>query len=161
MRQKKLIVVVLVSLAFNVGFASQVFLDWSRSRTRAETATDSSDVAEMKCYPKEFHQLCNRLQAELEALRNKQAEQTRRLAQLMTSNTPDPVAISLCLDEISATERLIKGMVMDTVLAQRATLEPAELESFCSHIQTRLCAPWANCRPTGGCPPNKEDHSDQ
>jgi len=156
-RDHKLLVVLLVSIAFNVGFASQVALDWSKSRIKAATSHD------LDCYPKEFHHLCSQLQTELDARRSEQAVQTRQLAQLMTSNEPDMQAISLCLDQLSATERSIKGLVIDTVLEQRATLAPAERESFCSYVQNRLCAPWADCRPNGGCAPHDEqpDCSDQ
>ena len=150
MMKNRLIVVLLVSVAFNVGFASQVALDWSRSRIETETSPD------LGCYPSEFHHLCSQLQTELDALRNEQAEQTRQLAKLMTSTEPDVQAISQCLDQLSATERSIKGLVIDTVLAQRETLDPKERESFCSYIQNRLCAPWVDCRPNGGCAPHDE-----
>lgn len=156
MRQNKLIVMLLVSLAFNVGFTAQVALDWSKSRV-----TEVESSADLGCYPMEFHDLGDQLETDLEALRIEQADQTRRLAGLTTSTEPDIEAISRCLDGLSATERSIKGAVIETVLAQRATLDPAELKRFCGHVQNRLSAPWVDCRPSGGCPSHeRESESD-
>jgi len=160
MRQNKLIVILLVSLAFNAGFTAQVVLDWSKSRV-----SQAEPSADLGCYPMEFHHLGNQLETDLDVLRIEQAEQTRRLAHLMTSAEPDDEAISRCLDRLSATERSIKGAVIETVLAQRATLDPAELKRFCGHVQNRLCAPWVDCRPSRGCPSHKHesesDNADQ
>ena len=151
MKRRTLIGALLVSVAFNLGFSAKLALQWSRARSE-----QPSVVGRMDCYPAEFRELCSRLEAEVQKLRVEQAEHTRRLAELMAAEEPENEAIGACLDELSRTERLIKGAEIDTVLAQRATLGPEDVEKFCSHVRNRLCTPWADCRPAEGCEANHE-----
>jgi hypothetical protein len=72
-----------------------------------------------------------------------QAEQTRRLAELVSAAEPDDAAIAECLDRLAMIGRSIQGLVVETILTQRATLPAAERALFCTTIHQRLCEPWA------------------
>jgi Spy/CpxP family protein refolding chaperone len=90
-------------------------------------------------------ELSERLQHELEPLRRQQADETHRLAELIAAAEPDRSAIAACLDRLTASERSIKGLVVETILAQQAELPASQRAVFCNHVRRRLCDPWHGC----------------
>ena len=141
-RQLWLAVALVVSLSFNAGL---LIGGWRSNGSRNQAEPDLGD------YPSEFYTLCDRLQGDLQTLRARQAEATHDLADLMTCPAPDRAAIDRCLDRLTATDREIKRVVVETVLSQRELLPDSERKTFCDKVQRRLCESYADCAMGDGC----------
>jgi Spy/CpxP family protein refolding chaperone len=142
MKNRLLMLALAVSAAFNLGFIG----------TYTYNSCCPPGGAELPpCLSQDSHQsprmadLSERLQHQLEPLRRQQAEETRRLAELIAVAEPDRTAIAACLDRLTASERSIKGLVVETILAQQEELPASQRAVFCNHVRRRLCDPWHGC----------------
>jgi uncharacterized membrane protein len=142
MSRRLLMLGLAVSAAFNLGFVGTYTYSSCGATAGSELppclSQDSSRSLRM-------NELSEHLQQELEPLRRQQAEQTRRLAELIAAAEPDRAAITACLDRLTASERAIKGLVVETILAQQAELPASQRAVFCNHVRRRLCDPWHGC----------------
>jgi hypothetical protein len=145
--RRVLLLALVASLAFNFGLVGSRLVAARDHSAPAATAIDRD------AYPPEFAALCDRLDADVAALRTVQAQHTRELADLMASASPDPAAIESCLDRLAATERQIKGAVVRTVLAQRDVLTAEQRRHFCNRVHDRLCTPYEGCASPTPCAP--------
>jgi hypothetical protein len=146
MRSRILMLALAVSAAFNLGFVGT----YTYNSCCAQTGSESSELPpclsqNSSSSPPRMVELSEHLQLELEPLRRQQAEQTRRLAELIAAAEPDHAAIAACLDRLTASERSIKGLVVETILAQQAELPASQRAIFCNHVRRRLCDPWHGC----------------
>lgn len=146
MGHRLLILALTVSVAFNLGFVGTI----------AYNRLSVPDSELPPCLSGNGNQprvveLSERLQQELGPLRHQQADETRRLAELIAAAEPDQTAINSCLDRLAATERSIKGLVVETILAQQAELPESQRAVFCNHVRRRLCDPWIGCGANGAC----------
>ena len=141
-RQHWLAIALVVSLSFNAGL---LIGGW-----RGDSSPDAAEP-DLGHYPNEFFVLCDRLQGDLQTLRARQAEATHDLADLMTCPSPDRASIDRCLDRLTATDREIKRVVVETVLSQRELLPDSERKTFCDKVQRRLCESYADCAMGDGC----------
>lgn len=143
MKHRLLILALIVSAAFNVGFLGAL----------GYHSCSSTDSAMPRCVPHaepsgRLAELSARLQRQLEPLRAQQADETRRLAGLISAPEPDRAAIEASLDRLATIGRSIHGLVVNTVLEQTELMPDDERAVFCSHVHRRLCDPWVGCGTT-------------
>jgi hypothetical protein len=144
--RKPLLLLLLVSLAFNLAVAAAVgarLLTADGAVNRADQAA-CGDVIPYGDSP-QVRASCSRMHCRLEALRQRQGEETRRLAELLAAPQPDREEIDRCVVGLGDLQLGIQRLVVDTVLEQMATLPPDARGKFCEHVRGRLCAPWSGC----------------
>jgi len=155
-RRNLLLLALVLSIAFNVGFVVSIAVH--RYMRAPEIETPMPDPAEC---PIRLRLLSEQLAGELEPLRNEQAGLTRRLAELIAAPEDDRGEIDLCLDQLSATGRQVQGAVVNAILTQKEELPEGERAEFCLEVHRCLCESWsrsgfkADCCPTG-CARNNE-----
>jgi hypothetical protein len=144
--RRSLLLLLVVSLAFNLAVAVAVgarLLGAEGGTSEAGTAgcanavpfADSPAVVAA----------CSRMRCRLDALRQRQGEETRRLAELLVAPQPDRDRIDRCVVNLGDLQLGIQRLVVDTLLEQMAALPPEARGAFCEHVRGRLCAPWSGC----------------
>lgn len=139
MSKKRLLLALAVSVAFNLGVVgATAYRKLQRPDLSSAAATRSAarlpDAQDSD--------------TDLRLLRDRQADLSRRLAELITVGEPDRDAIDRCLDRLASTTRSVHGQVVRTVLAQREMLLEPDRIAFCDQVHRRLCDPWTGCGTT-------------
>jgi len=145
-----LLLALVLSIAFNIGFAISIAVHRYMRAPEAE-----APLPEPAGCPHRLRLLSDKLTGELEPLRSDQAGLTRRLAELIAAPETDRVEIDRCLDQLSAAGRQIQGAVVDAVLTEKEELPEGERTEFCLEVHRCLCESWSrsgfesDCCPAG------------
>lgn len=142
MGHRFLVLSLAVSAAFNIGL-----IGTSVYRNREATKNPTDCVSAHVTPNPQFKACAERLQIDLKQLRHRQAEETRRLAELIHARDPDQTEIDVSLDRLAAAGRAVHARVVETILEQRETLPEDQRAAFCNLVQRRLCDPWAEDMP--------------
>ena len=152
-----LLLALILSLAFNLGFVVSIAAHRYLRASEAETLLPDSAGC-----PNRLRLLSDQLTDDLEPIRRGQAGLTRRLAELIAAPEPDRVEIDRCLDQLSANGRQVQGAVVEAILTQKEELPKGERAEFCLEVHRRLCESWsrsgfkADCCATAGGKQQKE-----
>ncbi len=155
-RRSLLLIALILSVAFNVGFVGSIA---AHRYMRAAGAEEPAPEAE-GC-PHRLRLLSADLAGELKPLRSEQASLTRELADLIAEPEPDGAEIDRCLDRLSETGRKVQGAVVEAILTQKAELPEGERAAFCLEVHRCFCESWSrsgyksDCCPAG-CGKRKE-----
>lgn len=140
----------IVSLAFNVGFGSTLAVQKARQMCAGRCGGpgmgpalcqshlfDSMDLSpEQK---QQFTAAQEALMADIAVLRDELLSERAKLGELLTADTPDQDAIQAQLDRISALQRRVQGRVVEYLLNQREQLTPAQRTQYDELISQRIC----------------------
>jgi len=155
----------IVSLAFNVGFGSTLAVQrvvqmddgrcggpGMRPALLQSHLFDSLDLSPEQ--NQQFAAAQEALMADVASLRKECAAERAKLGELVTIDMPDQDAIQAQLDRISAVQRRVQGRVVQHLLNQREQLTPAQRTQFDELISQRICpcggeGPGATCEMHG------------
>ncbi len=141
---------IIVSLAFNVGFGSTLAVQKVRQMCAGRCGGtgmgpalcqshlfDSIDLSpEQK---QQFTAAQEALMADMAVLRDELSAERAKLGELLTADTPDRDAIQAQLDRISALQRRVQERVVEHLLSQRKQLSPAQRTQYDELISKRIC----------------------
>ena len=128
----------LISLAFNLGFGATYGTrtygpvggwrrgpEGARMRERWREPLDLTDEQKAR-----FDEINGALMEQIGRHRQQMRDARMELADLLIETEPDPGAIAVLLDEISAIQRDAQQLVVERLLQQKRLLEPGQLEAF-------------------------------
>lgn len=149
--------ILLVSLAFNVGFGGTYGKKVYDDRCRAQRHDDGggnnnsngNGNAGRRKNPYEALDLTPQQQEQLKALREQMLAQSREawqslhteraaLAELLVADAPEPAAITARIDALMAAQRLTQERLVEHLLAEKALLRPEQRAAFYEIIRHRL-----------------------
>jgi hypothetical protein len=148
-RRSVLLLVLILSVAFNVGFVATIAAHRYMRAAEVEEPTPEPGGC-----PHRLRVLSNELAGELEPLRSDQAGLTRELADLIAEPEPDRDEIDRCLDQLSSTGRKVQGAVVEAILTQKAELPEEERAAFCLEVHRCLCESWSRSGYKSDCCPS-------
>jgi len=144
MKRGLILLGLVVSVAFNVGFVVSVAASRSGAAPH-ERLSGQAPATDVEWVP------CEDLQDRLDPVRRRQAGLTRRLAVLVADPDPDNEAIDSCLDGLAAANRQVQATVVDCIMLERNSLSEAEREAYLQRVHHRLCDPWTECGVPASC----------
>ena len=156
MKRGLLLLGLVVSVAFNVGFVVSVAASHSGA-VPSEPLEGQLPATEVEWVR------CKDLQDRLDPLRRRQAGFTRQLAGLIADPETDSKAIDTCLDGLAAANRQVQATVVECIMLERNSLPEAERDAYLQRVHHRLCDPWTECgvpascctpAPSANCDPN-------
>jgi len=146
-RENSLWSVLIVSLAFNLGFAGTVALrscgDFCRESENRESKSLSGLHAELNLTSHQQSQMKNakeELLSQIDELNRLMAKEQEQLGILLVATESDHVAIASQLDEISSLQRQAQQIVVDHLLREKKLLEPDQQTIFAGIIRRRVCS---------------------
>jgi hypothetical protein len=137
--RRPLLLLLAVSLAFNLAVAIAV------GARLLPGAREEMPCAMPGAEHPEVVAACSRMQCRMRELHGRQAEETRRLAELLAAGEPDRGAIDRCVAKLGELQLETQRLVVDTLLEQMAALPPDARGELREHVRGRLCAPWGGC----------------
>jgi len=140
----------IVSLAFNVGFGSTLAVQKVRQMCGGRCSGPGMGPALCQSHlfdaidlsPEQNQQFAaaqEALMADVAALRNELMSERAKLGEFLTADTPDQDAIQAQLDRISALQRRVQGRVVEHLLSQRQQLTPEQRTQYDELISQRIC----------------------
>jgi hypothetical protein len=144
MKRGLLLLGLVVSVAFNVGFVVSVAASHSGA-VSSEPHAEQSPATDVVWVP------CEDLQGRLDPLRRRQAGLTRQLAILIADPEVDDEAIDSCLDGLAAANREVQATVVDCIMLERNSLSEADRDVYVQRVHHRLCDPWTECGVPASC----------
>ncbi|MBU0638370.1 MAG: Spy/CpxP family protein refolding chaperone [Planctomycetes bacterium] len=140
----------IVSLAFNVGFGSTLAVQKVRQMCGGKCGGpgmgpalcqshlfDSIDLSPEQ--NQRFTAAQEALMADVAALRNELMFERTKLGELLTADTPDQDAIQAQLDRISALQRHVQERVVTHLLSQRQQLTSEQKAEYDELVRQRIC----------------------
>lgn len=140
----------IVSLAFNVGFGSTLAVQ--KVRKSCGSRCDSPVMDRSLCQtrlldlldlsPEQADRVAAAqasLLAEMAALRDEVATERSRLGELLTADVADEAAIASQLDRVCAVQRRVQQRVVAHVLAQKECLTPEQRAKFNELTRQHIC----------------------
>jgi Spy/CpxP family protein refolding chaperone len=140
----------IVSLAFNVGFGSTLAVQKVRQMCGGRCGGpgmgpalcqshlfDSIDLSPEQT--QQFTRAQEALMADVAAWRKACAAERAKLGELLTADAPDDDAIQAQLDRISSLQRRVQGRVVEHLLKQREQLTPEQRTQYDELISQRIC----------------------
>lgn len=137
-RRNLLLLALVLSIAFNVGFIVSIAVHRYMRAPEVEIPLPESAGC-----PKHLRLLSIELADDLKPMRRDQADLTRRLADLIAAVEPDRDEIDLCLDQLSSSGRQVQGAVVEAILTHKKELPEGEREEFCLEVHRCLCESWS------------------
>ncbi len=144
MKRGLILLGLVVSVAFNVGFVVSVAASRSGAASH-EPLSGRPPATDVEWVP------CEDVQDRLDPVRRRQAGLTRQLAVLIADPDPDNDAIDSCLDGLAAANRKVQATVVDCIMLERNSLSEAEREAYLQRVHHRLCDPWTECGVPASC----------
>ena len=144
MKQGLILLGLVVSVAFNVGFVVSVAASRSGAAPH-ERLSGEFPATDVEWVP------CEDLRDRLDPVRRRQAGLTRQLAVLVAEPDPDNEAIDSCLDGLASANRQVQETVVDCIMLERNSLSDAEREAYLQRVHHRLCDPWTECGVPASC----------
>ncbi len=140
----------IVSLAFNMGFGSTLAVQKARQLCGGRCGGAGMEPALCQSHlfdsidlsPEQNQQFAaaqDALMADVATFREECAVERAKLGKLLTAHTPDPDTIHAQLDRISALQRRVQGRVVEHLLSQRRQLTPEQRIQYDELINQRIC----------------------
>lgn len=152
----------IVSLAFNVGFGSTLAV--RKVRQMCGGPCRGPDMEPALCQkhllnslglsPEQAEQVAtaqDALMADIAALRAELAAERSKLGGLLTTELPDESAIQAQIDRMSAVQRRVQARIVTHLLEQRRQFTPEQRAEYDETIRQRVCP----CNGAGGEMPCK------
>jgi len=155
MRRTGLIVLLTLSAAFNVGFATtfgvRTYRSYCRDSESAEPPCRRALLVQLELTPNQragMEQARDDLCRQVETLRGELAGQQAALADLLMVDEPDRVAIDAQLDCIAGIQRKVQQCVVEHLLNTKGLLDADQRESY-RHVIRTCCGADKGCGAMG------------
>ena len=142
MRKKLLILVLVLSLAFNAAVLGAIlyhfWIGWERTLPAEDTLRDR----DLRLNPQQsdaIEVLHGELEKEAYPIRGRIYTCRQELFELLQADTPDSTAIDAKIDEINDLQRRMQATVVDYMLRERELLDEEQRQVFFGSMRGRMC----------------------